>query len=377
MKFVIMFVLALIKSGFACKHLVAYIERNSYRFNETMDGIDNLEEVRIDVSKIPTDSKVDNAILFNLSCDYIPKILHGLKIANKFTVKNCGKLKLTEKDFDGVNIKEFVANSNEFTIIEDYTFREADQLTIVNLAHNQIQVISKHAFVGLGKLQAIFLTRNNIEHLEMGTFSCPALKTLILSENRIRKLNDKVFEGATLLTELNLASNQIDELSKDVFYGLDSLIKLTLEKNLIQNIDEEAFKRVPNLEYLSMSENSITILSGNVFEGLNKLSYIYLENNEICAISASTFSKLKNLIQLTLFNNTCCEQFNLKNISVKAINSQLSFCYKIYESIPVIQKYFNENTNETELSLKTSESEKNFFFYAMAYATAVVIYALH
>jgi Leucine-rich repeat (LRR) protein len=55
------------------------------------------------------------------------------------------------------------------------------------------------------------------------------LKNLVLSNNKISKLEETVFGNMTLLENLNLFSNEITELPKD-FVNLSSLTNLNLGK---------------------------------------------------------------------------------------------------------------------------------------------------
>ena len=153
-------------------------------------------------------------------------------------------------------------------------------LKSLDLSHNQIRKLE--GLDGLTSLTGLSLRNNQISKLE-GLDSLTSLIWLSLRNNQISKLEG--LERLTSLTGLYLSGNQISKIE-----GLDSLTSLTrlnLRRNQISKL--EGLERLASLTTLNLSGNQISKLDG--LERLTSLTELYLSDNQI--------SKLESLDRLT------------------------------------------------------------------------------
>ncbi|XP_049876836.1 insulin-like growth factor-binding protein complex acid labile subunit [Pectinophora gossypiella] len=133
------------------------------------------------------------------------------------------------------------------------------------------------------RLKTLVLTENQIQRIE-GTpfFNLKYLQYLDLSRNSLTDIED-LFQFETQpnrLEKLFLSNNSIEEIPGDAFSELTSLKELDLSHNLISNFDEEPFFNLTSLEILRLNNNRIKDLNGAVNKLVN-LKHLYLKGNQI------------------------------------------------------------------------------------------------
>ncbi len=124
------------------------------------------------------------------------------------------------------------------------TNRRGD-ITDINLSWNIIKTIKFGAFKGQASLVEIQLENNFISEIQEGAFLGLSIKiwSLILKENKLRKLEAKMWKGLKEIVKSELSSNEISNISHDSFGpDLDVTDYLGLSRNKIIHVDANTFK---------------------------------------------------------------------------------------------------------------------------------------
>lgn len=155
----------------------------------------------------------------------------------------------------------------------------------LNLAHNQFEVISSDAFPYMPNLQVLDLRRVlTLEVNPEAFYKLPNLKTLLLSGNKLQSVPENAIPGN--LTYLDLQQN-----SGNLFYPSYFCIK------------DRKFRNLTHLAYLNLNFNRLNLLYNTSFIGLDNLRVLGLKNGTIYHIHNDSFLPLKNLWFLDLQNN--------------------------------------------------------------------------
>jgi Leucine-rich repeat (LRR) protein len=192
--------------------------------------------------------------------------------------------------------------------------------------------IEAGAFEGLGQLETLDLSQNNVWSLPNKNIFCP-LKNLLklnLSRNRlsdIEELNsgsDGVVGGggdnsnaycALSVQNVDLSFNTLRRVGDNAFSRMRKLTELRLQNNLLEELEDSAFGGGLNgLKLLNLSSNRLVALPPSIFRNNPALREIYLSNNSISALSPQVFSGLDSLLSLDLSRNTLTSQWIKDNM---------------------------------------------------------------
>ncbi|KAM3911113.1 uncharacterized protein RB166_019823 [Leptodactylus fuscus] len=228
---------------------------------------------------------------------------------------------------------------NVIRILPFNTFRDIPALQILWLNLNNLTFLYPGAFIALGNLKELNLSRNpRLTYLHAHTFrGLVTLISLDLSHCNIFDIHPHVFSHVSSLefldlssnkmhyvpmalrklhnvTRLSLENNYIAAIGKNSFKYQQSLEDLNLRRNRIWAIHDEAFGQLKKLSVLNLGHNSISHLPNRLFSGLDELRIMYLQANKIEAINCS-FNRLVQLKKLHLNNN------RLRHITQNAFSS--------------------------------------------------------
>ena len=194
-------------------------------------------------------------------------------------------------------------SNNLLTYIPATLFSQVS-LSVLNLSANRITQVEQH-FHNLARLVALDLSCNHLKQLSLGEsplakrlvkpqgeINCSLsifrglsnLRTLNISQNRIKFLSQTDFCDLTRLETLDLNLNQISFLSRNVFKGLDYLTCLTLRGNNIQMIEQRAFLPLHRVNTISLEDNHLSDLRDNLFDGNSNLKELQLRNNNLITV---------------------------------------------------------------------------------------------
>ncbi|XP_047186054.1 toll-like receptor 13 isoform X1 [Scophthalmus maximus] len=171
------------------------------------------------------------------------------------------------------------------------------------------------ADAGIRTYRRMLQSTDALEHLSLSfmklsldeglvDFACqlPALTKLNLSCNFVGRINDKLMQNCSELTELNLSDNDLTELSEFSLRSMQRLKCLGLHRNRLSRVPA-AVRGVSALEVLNLSHNFIPELSCSDFQNLTTLTELNLNHNHISVLRSCVFHDLNELKVLHAAHN--------------------------------------------------------------------------
>ena len=153
----------------------------------------------------------------------------------------------------------------------------------------------------------ITLINNSIEDLpvgEAGKEQRPNVLSINISENKIRKVEENVFQHIfPNIRFLGLSKNRIQHIEHTAFFGLKKLKSLQLDRNQISSIWQDAFSKLKNLTFLNLANNQLKVLDFEWFRNLKSLVYLHLEDNRIEKVKSLMYSWPSTLTHVNLYSN--------------------------------------------------------------------------
>uniref|UniRef100_A0A8C7YAU7 Proline/arginine-rich end leucine-rich repeat protein n=1 Tax=Oryzias sinensis TaxID=183150 RepID=A0A8C7YAU7_9TELE len=217
--------------------------------------------------------------------------------------------------------------NNYISEVTSEPFRNATEVSWINLANNRIVRIDKQVFEKIPGLLFLYAQKNLLKEVPVGLPS--TLEQLSLSRNRITKIPGGAFKNLDKLSLLDLYDNQLSDsdLGKNTFKDLKNLVQLNLAHN--------ALKKMPagvpaGLVQLFLDKNRIDDIPKDYFEGFTHLAFVRLNHNQLSdkGIPKSVFN-LSSLMDLQLSHNqlSMVPRFNshlqhlhLNHNSIESIN---------------------------------------------------------
>jgi Leucine-rich repeat (LRR) protein len=166
--------------------------------------------------------------------------LHGLRTL----VLSHNRLSdLSEDIFQSLtNLEVLNLSSNQITKLSKHTFQNLSNLRELSLSHNHLTVIGKDSLgQAIFRIETIALDHNKIITVDSEAFSnMTRLADLAMNGNNLNAVPLAV-KMLPILKSLNLGENTISELSEYVLSGNPQLHTLVLEQNKIRKISKQAF----------------------------------------------------------------------------------------------------------------------------------------
>ncbi|CAG0916955.1 unnamed protein product [Notodromas monacha] len=163
-----------------------------------------------------------------------------------------------------------------------------------------------------GPVSHIDLVNAGLEYLPEGSLFLPGVKSLRLTGNKIKMIDNATFSliGESLRS-LDLSYNSLAEFPSHSFLPLKKLEWLNLDSNKIASLDEWPGQQLPStsspsmLGTLFLAGNEITQInpSTSFFSGMGSLTWLNLDSNGLGDESMSTDLFPKSLSILFLANN--------------------------------------------------------------------------
>ncbi|KAM4612897.1 prolargin isoform 1-T2 [Polymixia lowei] len=206
-------------------------------------------------------------------------------------------------------------------------FINATELRWVNLANNRIQRVDKKVFEKIPGLLYLYLQRNKLKEVPS---DLPAgLEQLRLARNHISKIPSGAFNKMEHLTLLDLYHNELrdSDLGRNTFKDLKSLMQLNLAHNVLRKMPAG----VPaGLIQLFLDRNGIDDIPKNYFQGFTHLAFVRLNYNQLSdkGVPKAVFN-LSTLLDLQLAHNQLSsvplfnahlEHLHLNHNSIESIN---------------------------------------------------------
>lgn len=238
-------------------------------------------------------------------------------------------------DFNFVNNQSFLIHKllNEFKCsycgidgIDQFTFSQLPQLTILNLSGNKITTIEENSFENNKKLKSLDLSNN---------------KLMTLPKNLSKSLEILLLNGNVFF----------DLPRSEIFIFGNNLLHFECNGCGITWISSENFKKLPKLKELSLINNNISWIADVSWNSNSKLNYLNLENNFLTTFYFGTLSSLKtlcldgNFFESSLSNNQLKEKYETDKLRGSNCQQKESIFFekmlKYVEEIPLPRKDVN------------------------------------
>ncbi|CAL4067119.1 unnamed protein product, partial [Meganyctiphanes norvegica] len=304
-------------------HLNAQVFRDLYTVQVLQFSHNNLKTI-----PAAAFSACTNLHRLDLSFNHLTMIsdrtFQGLNVLSHLALDNNSIDEITPNGLNNLTIlKDLNLNGNKLT-----SFPEAivhlKYLETLDLGENLIRTLNRIPVKGLDKLYGLRLTGNIIKgNISKNTFlDIPNLKVLNLAKNEITHVETGTFETNHNIEAIRLDANKLVNIH-GLFEKLPNLKWLNVSDNNIEIFD---YHFIPvSLKWLDLHKNKISKL-GNYMErhdlnlqtldaSFNKLSYVnqiqipdsaeivFLNDNKLSRVEPFTFFKKMNLTRVDLFAN--------------------------------------------------------------------------
>ncbi|KAG5830806.1 hypothetical protein ANANG_G00314490 [Anguilla anguilla] len=166
--------------------------------------------------------------------------------------------------------------NNKISEIRENDFKALKGLHALILVNNVITIIHPKAFMPLGKLQRLYLSKNLLK--DMPANMPKSLQELRIHENKISKIKKASFQGLVNVIVMELGSNPLKS----------------------SGIDDGAFADLKRVSYIRIADTNLTELP----KGLpSSLSELHLDSNKITKVQVDRLKGLKTLAKLGLSFN--------------------------------------------------------------------------
>ncbi|KAK3610610.1 hypothetical protein CHS0354_009068 [Potamilus streckersoni] len=212
-----------------------------------------------------------------------------------------------QSDAESANLTEHILTSldisnNTVTSLENLL--TASQLTLkcfsklrkINLSSNKLRNIPGELFEHLPKLEKLNLEKNFLTDFPSASLSCPDLKELHLSHNKIKTATFDCCNAS--LRKLDLSHNEIEVLEDNIGIQLFNLVELHLNNNCMVSLPETSLG-LKKLEILNISHNVLTCIPEDFLHTCVKLKFLDASFNRLDSLPnealALTMIKLSKL----------------------------------------------------------------------------------
>ncbi|KAF9596542.1 hypothetical protein IFM89_012273 [Coptis chinensis] len=260
--------------------------------------------------EFPESGYLENLVLSNTNfTGKLPVSIGNLRFLSKLELPNCGFSGSIPASMSNLTRLQYLdLSSNNFTGTLP-SFGSSENLTLVNLAHNQLAgSISTSEWSGHLKFVSLNLRNNSFNGTIPSTlFTLPSLQMLDLSQNRFTGPLSEFHNGSSLLLDtLDLSENMLEGSLPSSFFNLTSLKMLSLaSNNFSDTLRLDRLQNLRNLSNLDLSGSKLSIDSSGTNSALfpqvgtlklgscnlktfpgflrnqSTLSYLDLSNNQI------------------------------------------------------------------------------------------------
>uniref|UniRef100_A0A8V5GPC2 Uncharacterized protein n=1 Tax=Melopsittacus undulatus TaxID=13146 RepID=A0A8V5GPC2_MELUD len=227
---------------------------------------------------------------------------------------HCERNKLKELTLSGFSLRALYANSNCLTAVNIY--RVPDQLTCLELSHNQLQYVPDWACEAK-KLEVLDVSHNLLVELPLRILSSLSLRKLMVGHNRLQSLPPLAEQIP--LEVLDIQHNLLTKLPETLFVKALNLRYLNASANGLESLPSACAgeESLSMLQLLYLTNNNLTDQCIPILVGHPSLRILHLANNHLQTFPASKLSKLEHLEELNLSGN------KLKTIPTTVANCKL------------------------------------------------------
>ena len=191
--------------------------------------------------------------------------------------------------------------------IQHNAFSGLEGVVVLILSHNKLSKLQPNVCQNLPQLEVLKLDNNKLVNLTSDLFTGPCSQTLLmlnLQSNKLTYISHDLFSSTLQLNYLDLRQNRLVQVYSDLFSSLEVLQILRLDDNAISTLPVGVFDPLVDLRTLDLSDNSITSLPAGVFASLDYLTTLDLSGNNISTLPVGVFASLGDLKTLDLSGNS-------------------------------------------------------------------------
>lgn len=202
------------------------------------------------------------------------------------------------------NLNMFSARA-DIRSLSQRQFKNASKLTILSFGYNnRLTKLETRLFKHAPSLEYIDMGFNQINEIEDNAFrGLINLKALFLEANAITQIRNKTFTGTKNLQRLDLSKNQINNIQTGSFVHMSKLKSIILNRNRIGRLQAGIFSGFRAIERIDLSLNGISEVEDGVFDGLLTLNILELGFNQLMMLPEGFFDGAPNLGSLFLGQN--------------------------------------------------------------------------
>lgn len=161
-----------------------------------------------------------------------------------------------------------------------------------------------HLFYELPLLSELDMRHCRMQHVSWECFvAADKLKIMLISDNAITELEERVFTYASGLEFLFLNNNQLNRLHADAFKGLRQLRHLDLSGNQLEELPEGLFADLTMLHHLTIADNRLRFISSEMLAQNERLQTVILQGNQLRQLGEYAFSSAPQLLALDVSHN--------------------------------------------------------------------------
>jgi len=291
-----------------------YVLDLSYNMIDTLDE-DCLSEM----------SKLQRLVLNNNRINTMhPAIFRSARNLEYFDVSNNFLNNINENLFQGTRLQTFKTTWNNLSEIPVKALNPVQSsLKHLDLAWNNISIISDSQLTQIRNLVKLDLSHNHIANIDERAFCCLAdLVSLSLAHNPIKMFSNNLLEGVsstlenldlantslTLLPTLNLphlislnmSGNKLTFVPSSSLVNMTNIRSLDLSHNSMPSPPHNVWYILPAIATLSIAFNPILLLKNDSFMSLDRLQHLDIAGLDLLSLESGTFSSLPNLKSLAI-----------------------------------------------------------------------------
>lgn len=199
-------------------------------------------------------------------------------------------------------------NNIDNELLDKHLFGDSMKLTQLDLSRNKLKsILVQNATMisedyAMGNYESRMSSSNS--YMEWNIFGSQLkLEYLDLSENLIADLPRNAFEGLHSLRCLNLAYNRLVITPFQAFHALSKVEHMNLAHNKLVSVLDNFFFGNRELRVLQLQHNSIERLTQYSLHGLENLQHLDVAHNQLLSIDRNAFDSLRSLRTLNLSGN--------------------------------------------------------------------------
>lgn len=200
-------------------------------------------------------------------------------------VRSLERIDLSGNNFNEIPVRALTKQSASLVslrmsrnrIMEVYTQELLNNVTELDLSENPLSDNAARGIMGEAKiLRSLNLAKTGLKGVTR--METPFLKHLNISGNKIREIDPKALERATMLETLDVSRNRIGDFVNmiPIFRTLPTLLSLDVSANDIKSINESSFDGLKALRSLKMTNlTNCTKIEKSAFKHLTKLENLH------------------------------------------------------------------------------------------------------